>query len=182
MGEVYGTGDNLNIDSESCIIVSSWLEDLGYSIDDTIKFTLCPVTVEFDEDSRAVKDVRRKLMEENGTSVLRDDPEYSDIDSEERKNTYKGTLKNAFTLHCNIDFDDGLMTLYGTLGFNEENYYNDLPEINNKLLFFEFKSAGEMVQMFPLLLIIFVFIFFAWLFARFVIDNAFEISSQERST
>ena len=120
-------------------------------------------------------------MEENGTYVLRDDPEYSDINSEERKNTYKDTLKNAFSLHCNIDFDDGLMILYGALRFHEENYYNDLPEINNKLLFFEFKSAGAMVQIFPLILIIFVFIFFAWLFARFVIDNAFEISSQERS-
>lgn len=251
MGEIYGGyGGDIPENGE---LVPSWLEDLGYSVGDTVTFTLKPVMAEIDEDSQIIKDVRQKLFDEFGTSVVKDDPEYSNIDSEERQKTYRGELRTAlsyykvnldevplkneeygetveFTLQIagfedtylndafdvigtntddyyfkeffeknpdilgyenlsadirindNIDFDDGLIRLYGALGFNEGNYYSDLPKLNNELLFFEFRSVGSIVEILPLLLVFFVLIFFAWLVARFVIDNAFEISSQERSS
>lgn len=234
-------------------IVPDWLEDMGYSVGDTLTFSIKSVTAEVDEDSQEVKEVRQKLLDEFGSSWVTDDAGYEELDYETRHNSYRGSLQNAFSyygmnfndipvknekygepveltvkisgfeksyvsdilmiqrtdsdsyffnefyeknpeisydkflntyirINENIDFDEGLMILYGDLGFNEGNYYSDLPDTNDELLFYEFRSVGAIVQMLPLLLILFVLIFFAWLVARFVIDNAFEISNQERSS
>lgn len=234
------------------VSVPYWLEDMGYSVGDTLTFRIQPVTAEVDEDSPEVKEIRQKLLDEFGSSWVSDDKGYEELDYETRHNSYRGSLKDAFShygmdfddipvknekygepaeitvkisefeknyisgnfnimrsdadgylfnefygknpdisynksisayirINENIDFDEGLMILYDNLGFNKSNYYSDLPETNDELLFFEFRSVGAVVKMLPLLLILFVLIFFAWLVARFVIDNAFEISNQERS-
>ncbi|MDE7105155.1 MAG: ABC transporter permease, partial [Ruminococcus sp.] len=250
MGEMHMSLYEDNVPDGSAV-VPDWLEDLGYSIGDTLTFTIQSVTAEIDEDSPEVREVRQKLLDEFGTSWVTDDAGYEELDFEIRHNSYRGTLKDAFlyykmdldeipvkneeygepveftikiagfesnyisdTLNIirtdtnnffftefydknpeissenslsayirineNIDFDDGLTMLYGALGFNESNYYSDLPDVNNDLLLFEFRSVDVIVQMLPLLILLFVLIFFAWLVARFVIDNAFEISNQER--
>ncbi|MDE7099373.1 MAG: ABC transporter permease, partial [Ruminococcus sp.] len=252
--ERYGV--NLRkIKNEGGIIVPAWLKELGYSEGDTLTFTLSPVTYAIDMDSPFIKEIRQKLLDEFGTSVVRDDEGFDEFEYEERKKAYKGgliaackyygydfsdipmtvaesrepvefTLKinsfnesnidkeilnisrfdednyffdrffekypemmrykslNAFIrINENIDFDDGMLTLFGDLGFNPKDYYfMDQPSLNNALLLLEFRSVSAIVSSLSFLALGAVVIFFAWLVARFVIDNAFEISSQERSS
>ncbi len=234
-------------------IVPIWFQDMGYSVGDTITFTLRPVIAEIDEDDALMKEVRQKLLDEFGTSVMWGEPECYELDNETQNliahNSLEGSFEhygmtfndvplknveygepvevslkiagfhvdsssNALTvinsdmdsffnhelveknsadlthwytasadvrINENVDFDDGMEELYGALGFKRGNYYADLPVLNYDLLFLEFRSAGSLVNSFPVIILIFVLIFFAWLVARFVIDNAFEISNQERS-
>lgn len=244
-----------NLETNEGSVVSSWFEDMGYSIGDTLTFTIRPVIAEIDEDAPLMKEVRQKLLDEFGSSVMRDDVEFFELDKEEQDSTSGKYLKDVFeyydmdfndipmknteygepievsikiagffneeyynerNLHIissdmdnlfvsklteknpdlenrpsasadvrineNVDFDDGMEMLYEDLGFPKGNYYADLPRLNYELLFLEFRSAGSLVEALPTIIIIFVLIFFAWLIARFVIDNAFEISNQERST
>lgn len=235
-------------------IVPIWFEDMGYSVGDTLTFTLRPVIAEIDEDDALMKEVRQKRFDEYGTSAMLGDPEWDELDNDTRlliqandiiqafeyydmtfndipmKNVEYGEpvevslkiagfdtevsntclhitssdIDNFFNkelveknsadltyyysasadvrINENVDFDDGMEALYGDLGFKRGNYYADLPVLNYELLFLEFRSAGSLVQSMPTIIIIFVLIFFAWLVARFVIDNAFEISNQERSS
>lgn len=238
-------------DSEGSV-VPTWVEDMGYSVGDTLTFTIRPVVAEIDEDSSVMKEIRQKLLGEFGSSVMRDDAEYFELDNEAQKNTIQQNLTDVFeyygmtftdipmkneeygepveisikiagftNIHSQktlnilsreiysftdelleknpdfehytsasadvrinekVDFDDAMEMLYEDLGFPKGNYYADLPNLNYKLLFLEFRSAGSLVEAIPTIVLIFVLIFFAWLVARFVIDNAFEISNQERSS
>ncbi len=233
-------------------VVPDWFEDMGYSVGDTLTFTIRPVIAEIDEDSPVMKEVRQKLLDEYGSSVVSDDVEFSEMSRNEQKNTVSKHLVNVFEyygmnfddvpmknaeygepievsikiagfdkeyynhhltivsseiysfigelfeknpdlvnqqsasadvrINENVDFDDAMEMLYEDLGFPEGNYYADLPRLNYDLLFLEFRSAGSLTAALPAIIIIFVLIFFAWLVARFVIDNAFEISNQERSS
>lgn len=233
-------------------ILPYWVQDMGYSVGDILTFTMRPVIAEIDEDDEIMKEVRQKLLDEFGTSVMRGEPEFDELDNEiqqliknlEQSFEYYGMtfndvpLKNieygepievsikiaGFSVNYSytnltvissgmdsffnkelveknsddltywyygsaeirinekVDFDDGMEMLYEDLGFPKGNYYADLPKLNYELLFLEFRSAGSLAEALPTIIIIFVLIFFAWLIARFVIDNAFEISNQERST
>lgn len=233
-------------------VVPDWFEDMGYSVGDTLTFTIRPVIAEIDEDSPVMKEVRQKLLDEFGYSVMSDDPEFKELDRSTQKDTVQKSLCNVFEyygidfgdvpmknaeygepieisikiagfskeyynhhltidsskiysftdefkeknpdlesqqsasayvrINENVDFDDAMEMLYEDLGFPEGNYYADLPQLNYDLLFLEFRSAGSLTDALPAIILIFVLIFFAWLVARFVIDNAFEISNQERSS
>lgn len=233
-------------------VLPYWVQDMGYSVGDTLTFTIRPVIAEIDEDDKVMKEVRQKLLDEFGTSVMWGDPECDELDNEmqhlikslEQSFEYYGMtfndvpLKNieygepievsikiaGFSINYSytnltvinsdmdsffnkelveknsddltywytgsaevrinekVDFDDGMEMLYEDMGFPKGNYYGDLPNLNYELLFLEFRSAGSLAASIPAILLIFVLIFFAWLIARFVIDNAFEISNQERST
>lgn len=233
-------------------ILPYWVQDMGYSVGDTLTFTMRPVIAEIDEDDEVMKEVRQKLLDEFGTSVMRGEPECDELDDETKqlinsleqnfehygmtfndvplKNIEYGepievsikiagfhadasnsclsvvnsdmdsffnkelVEKNSDDLtywyygsaevriNEKVDFDDGMEMLYEDMGFPKGNYYADLPNLNYELLFLEFRSAGSLAASIPSILLIFVLIFFAWLIARFVIDNAFEISNQERST
>lgn len=252
--KIYGERMGMNETSKNTdgVTVPGYFKDMGYSVGDTVTFSLCPVAGEIDEDSQQVKEVRQKLSEEYGSPLTRSDPEYNELESGERSKVYTGTLWTALSVYGNldetelknkeygekvditikiadfnenysysflsmieygnngnyfgelfeknpeysanemasgavrindnIDFDDGMIMLYGDLGYNTGNYYGDLPNLNTELLFFELKSAAGLVEMIPAIILLFVLIFFAWLVARFVIDNAFEISNQERSS
>lgn len=236
-------------------IVPIWFKDMGYSVGDTLTFTLRPVIAEIDEDDEIMKEVRQKRFDEYGTSAMLGEPEWDELDNDtlhliNRANDVIGAfehynmtfddvpLKNVeygepievslkiagfdtevsntglhitssdidsffnhelieknsddltywytadadVRINENVDFDDAMEMLYEDLGFPKGNYYADLPTLNYELLFLEFRSAGSLVESIPIIIIMFVLIFFAWLVARFVIDNAFEISNQERSS
>lgn len=97
--------------------------------------------------------------------------------------SYYGDGRILVRINDNIDFDDGIMTLYKALGFKEEEYHYYAQSIttNSFLLALELKGADAVVELMPMLCIGFFLIFIGWAIARFVIDNAFEISVRERS-
>ena len=81
-----------------------------------------------------------------------------------------------------IEFGDGMNKLIHDLGYDEE-YYIVLGdhEIHSDLLRLELKSAMELGQIMGFIAVLLIMIVIAWLLARFIIDNAFNISVQERS-
>ncbi len=78
-----------------------------------------------------------------------------------------------------IDFDDGVKMLIEDLGLAEKHYY-DL-EFHDVLLAYEVRSATAISSIMPLIVAVLLMALAAWAICRFVIDNAFEISVQERS-
>lgn len=79
----------------------------------------------------------------------------------------------------NIDFDDGVMMLLKDLGLEEKHKY-DLV-FNDTLLAYEMRSANAIASIMPTIAAVLILALVSWLICRFVIDNAFEISVQERS-
>ncbi len=236
-------------------VVPEFFKEMGYSVGDTLSFTIRPVIAEIDEDSPIMKEVRQKLLDETGYSVMSDDLEFEELDRTAQKETLQKNIGNTFEyygmsfddvpmknaeygepveislkiggfdsyfnsaygygfsvktpeiysiidriaeknpdmitdisananirINENVDFDDAMQNLYGALGFPKDNYYADLPKLNDDLLFLESRSASAITTGLPAIILIFLLIFLAWLVARFVIDNAFEISNQERSS
>lgn len=85
----------------------------------------------------------------------------------------------AVRISENIDFDDGVMLLIKDLGLEEKHKY-DLV-FNDTLLAYEMRSANAIADIMPLIAAVLILALVSWLICRFVIDNAFEISVQERS-
>ncbi|MBR2912355.1 MAG: ABC transporter permease, partial [Oscillospiraceae bacterium] len=85
----------------------------------------------------------------------------------------------AVRISDRIDFDDGVMMLLEDMGLEPKHYY-DLA-FNDTLLSYEMRSANAISAILPLIAAILILTLVAWLITRFVIDNAFEISVQERS-
>lgn len=227
-------------------IVPEWFEDMGYSIGDTVDFSLKFEYTEYDEDSEIIKSIRQEVKESKGMPIVGDDPEFLKLTGEDRQKASKrnmnaildekgydftnypfkvigesdefnyslkiagfkevddslnvycngeteylfrpllnnimtGTSSSSVsvTLNRNIDFDDGLEMLANDLGFDVN---SDEAEVNYSLLSYEFRSAGGIVNMLDVILVFTVMLLLFWLLARFVIDNAFEISAKERST
>lgn len=87
-----------------------------------------------------------------------------------------------------LDFDDAMNKLFHDLGYDEE-YESVLSEnegiageqIHDDLLRWEFRRAGNIAQYIGLITLMLIMIVIAWLLSRFIIDNAFNISVQERS-
>lgn len=104
--------------------------------------------------------------------------------------------ETCLTVRPDLDFDDAMLQLYRDLGLNPEESDSVLhPYVgsdrarlyNTELLSLEFRgsdSIGEWLtdfdMKFPLLITALVVTFLFWLLMRMVIDNAFEISVQER--
>lgn len=228
-------------------IVPKWFEDMGYSVGDTVNFSLKFEYTEYDEDSEIIKSIRQEVKESKGLPIVGDDPEFSRLTGEDRKKAAKlnmsylleekgynftnypfkivdetdefnyslkiagftdaeesltvfcsgetdflfrsllhsitmtGTSYSSVlvTLNRNIDFDDGLEMLAIDLGYDVN---SDEADVNYRLLSYEFRSAGGIVNMLDVIIIFTVLLLLFWLLARFVIDNAFEISAKERST
>ncbi len=78
-----------------------------------------------------------------------------------------------------IDFDEGLELLLAALGL-EPRYRYDMA-LHDELLAYEMRSAQAIAAIMPLICAILLLALLAWFICRFVIDNAFEISVQERS-
>lgn len=79
----------------------------------------------------------------------------------------------------NVDFDDGVAMLRQDLGLEEKHYYD--IEFNETLLAYEMRSANAISSILPTIVAVLILALVSWLICRFVIDNAFEISVQERS-
>lgn len=79
----------------------------------------------------------------------------------------------------NVDFDDGVAMLRQDLGLEEKHYYDIV--FNETLLAYEMRSANAITSIMPLIAAVLLLALVAWFICRFVIDNAFEISVQERS-
>lgn len=84
-----------------------------------------------------------------------------------------------------ILFEDALTMLLTDLGFPESKYMDYLGPnnliYNEDLLALEVKGGQAFAQLFPLIGVMMVLALLLWFIARFIIDNAFEISVQERS-
>lgn len=89
-------------------------------------------------------------------------------------------------INDNADFDDGLLMLYEDLGFDKSTFYNYFfdgsEDMHTKLLAIEFKGSYVIVTLLPYIIAVLFLTLLVWAISRFVIDNAFEISVQERST
>lgn len=85
----------------------------------------------------------------------------------------------------NVSFDDGLEGLKDNLGesfgIDFSDAYSPEIELNYDLLMFELRGANVITDLLPFIFFGFIFLFIAWAVSRFIIDNAFEISVQERS-
>ncbi len=79
----------------------------------------------------------------------------------------------------NIEFDDGVEMLFTDLGIDKTHFF-DLS-YHDALLAFEIRSANAITAIMPYLVAMLLMALIAWAICRFVIDNAFEISVQERS-
>lgn len=87
----------------------------------------------------------------------------------------------------NIDYDEALKWLFTDLGYDYNtdffnNYIFDIDE-NSMLLALEWKSSDAISSViFSFIFPAFLLLLIAWFIARFIIDNAFEMAVQERST
>lgn len=87
----------------------------------------------------------------------------------------------------NIDFDDAVKQLFIDLGFDyDRDFYNKEDfgiSSNTFLLALEWKSSDAIAKVIPGFVVpALILLLIAWFIARFVIDNAFEMAAQERST
>lgn len=93
------------------------------------------------------------------------------------------TIQNTFVrINESLDIEKGLLMLFEDLGFSAGDYDMYQPILNNYLLLLEFRFSSGIAGYMPLLAFLCVVVLLIWLLARFVIDNAFEISAKERST
>ncbi len=84
-----------------------------------------------------------------------------------------------------LEFEDALMMYYKDLGLPEGDFYtyiNPYEHFHEELLALELKGADAMMTLLPVIIVGLFLAFIAWAISRFVIDNAFEISVQERSS
>ncbi len=241
---------------ENTAYVSSWLQNLGYEVGDTLTMTVTPMKARLSEDSEQVK-AARKLLAENLNYYVADDPpelanddvslsgddggslmlylsrlygineidlsdeitgspctftvkiagfyhNYGDADEASTMEFWSHPVNNlrtaelmsgenadfrtdsniihksaAVRISDRIDFDDGVRMLLEDMGLEPKHYY-DLV-FNETLLSYEMRSANAISAIMPLIAAILILALVAWLIMRFVIDNAFEISVQERS-
>lgn len=84
-----------------------------------------------------------------------------------------------------LEFEDALMMYYKDLGLPEGDFYtyiNPYENFHEQLLALELKGADAIMTLLPIIIVGLFLAFIAWAISRFVIDNAFEISVQERSS
>lgn len=92
-------------------------------------------------------------------------------------------IQNTFVrINENLDIEDGLMMLFEDLGFSAGDYSLYPPSLNQYLLLLEFRLSSGIANYIPILALLCIIVLLIWLLARFVIDNAFEISAKERSS
>ena len=86
-----------------------------------------------------------------------------------------------------IDFDEGLEKLYTAVGYNKDDFEAELDtanegriSLNISLLSLEVRGSAAISQSIMIYGIILIVMILIWLVCRFSVDNAFEISVQER--
>ena len=102
---------------------------------------------------------------------------------------YKGNDMKQMNIRItdNIDFDNAVKKLFTDLGFDYNTDFYDKTEYgvptNSFLLALEWKSSDAISSIIPTFVVPgLLILLIAWFIARFVIDNAFEMAVQERST
>ncbi len=92
----------------------------------------------------------------------------------------------AFVLDQDYDYDKAVIELINDLGFDGENYYylsrttEGFGE-NDVVLAANLRSVRAVASLVMYIALFLIILMILWFFSRFVIDNAFEISVQERS-
>lgn len=87
----------------------------------------------------------------------------------------------------NYDFEECLTLILRDLGYREDQYYEFFTEgepgeiFHHELLALEYKSVDAIANMLPYVAVGLIIAVLIWFLVRFIIDNAFEISVQERS-
>lgn len=81
----------------------------------------------------------------------------------------------------NVDFNEGVEQIISDMGLNIGDFYSYSLKYNDSLLVFELRGNEVMASLIPFMLVGSVLLFIAWAISRFIIDNAFEISIQERN-
>ena len=89
----------------------------------------------------------------------------------------------------NTSFEYNMKLLLKDLGFDEEDAYEDFKyamhgyklDLNTSYMIVSFRSVEGMGAVVPFIAVYLILLLIVWLFSRFIIDNAFEISVQERS-
>ena len=114
---------------------------------------------------------------------------YAEISEKNPDIIYKGDDMKQMNIRItdNIDFDDAVKKLFTDLGFDYNRDFYDKAEYgvptNTMLLALEWKSSDAISSIIPSFVVPgLIVLLIAWFIARFVIDNAFEMAVQERST
>ena len=89
----------------------------------------------------------------------------------------------------NTPFEYNMELLLKDLGFTDDNAYDDFKnamhgygiELNTAYMLSSFRSVDGIGKAVPYIGAYLILLLIVWLFSRFIIDNAFEISVQERS-
>ncbi len=85
----------------------------------------------------------------------------------------------------NIELEDALAMLMDDMGFDSKRQYYDFFEqdkFNGELLGFKLKGTNAIMFALPYIIILLIVLLIVWAVSRFIVDNAFEISVQERSS
>ena len=93
--------------------------------------------------------------------------------------TYSRDIETYITVNDNVNIQEGVETLLINCGYPKERT-NDMV-FHTELLALEGKLAYSVVVYAPLIFFCLFFVVLIWLLVRMVIDNAFEISAQERT-
>ena len=114
---------------------------------------------------------------------------YAEISEKNPDVIYNGddTKEMYIRITDNIDFDEAVKKLFTDLGLDyDKDFYNKTEfgvPTNTMLLALEWKSSDAISSIIPSFVVPgLILLLIAWLIARFVIDNAFEMAVQERST
>ena len=248
------------------MIVPSWMAKAGYEVGDTVTITITPTMGTLNENSDAMKAVRARLAELNGSS----EEFYYILQGEESDSTARNGRRvikyNLFDMLCecadtdginldvaemstpikvtgriagfnssstehesgttmwigtaldtdinlsllndspsgficdnfgncyiktnpNTSFEYNMELLLKDLGFTGDDAYEDFKyemhgygmELNTPYMLTSFRSVEGIGTAVPYIGAYIVLLLIVWFFSRFIIDNAFEISVQERS-
>lgn len=98
--------------------------------------------------------------------------------NEELADKYDRDIEAYITVNDNVYIQDGVETLLKDLGYRGE-ITNSM--FHTMLLALEGKFAYSVAVFAPLIAYLMIYVILIWLLTRLVIDNAFEISAQERT-
>ncbi|MBR6761875.1 MAG: ABC transporter permease [Oscillospiraceae bacterium] len=104
---------------------------------------------------------------------------YSDSNESFFENRTRESQRAATVDH--ILFEDSLAMITESLGLDPMDYPEYFLGKNDMLLALKLKGADAIVTLIPVLWLFVFLLLIIWAISRFVIDNAFEISVQERS-
>ncbi|MBE6842633.1 MAG: ABC transporter permease [Ruminococcus sp.] len=119
------------------------------------------------------------LLTSNGSHDILEDVMFNSEELADCEVTYSRDIETYITVNDNVNIQEGVETLLINCGYPKERT-NDMV-FHTELLALEGKLAYSVVVYAPLIFFCLFFVVLIWLLVRMVIDNAFEISAQERT-